>query len=348
MQVPSDPAGDDLKDWAARKAPELLARAQQEAVAILRDALVEAALAGRSAEGSAAMPAAAAASPPPERAPASTAAPIALEGELLWVYCVLDARAPQPAELGGIDERFAVERVEAAGLAALVSRVPRAEFAAEPLRENLNKLDWLERVARAHEAVLEAVLADATIVPLRLCTLYENEDGVRRMLHQEQAALTAALGALLGREEWGVKLFVDAEKLQEEARASSEEAAKLTRELERQSGGGAYMLQRRLERHLREVSNSLASAVAADMQERLEALGVEVVLRSPQNRELSGHEGEMLTNAACLVDAAGLQRLQQLATQMEERYDSLGARVELTGPWPPYNFVPGGDAAALA
>jgi gas vesicle protein GvpL/GvpF len=348
VQVPPNPASDDLNSWAARKAPELLARAEAEAVAILRDALVEAAFPGRRAEAAVTEPAAAAAPSQPDQAAASTAAPTALEGELLWVYCVLNARAPRPADLHGIDDRFPVERIEAADLAALVSRVPRAEFAAEPLRENLNKLDWLERVARAHEAVLEAVLAEATIVPLRLCTLYENEDGVRRMLQQEQGALSTALGALLGREEWGVKLFVDADKLREEARTSNDEAAKLTRELERQSGGGAYMLQRRLERHLREVASSLASATAADMQESLEGLGVEVVMRSPQNRELSGHEGEMLTNAACLVDTAGLEHLQQLATQIEERYASLGARVELTGPWPPYNFVPGGDAAALA
>jgi Gas vesicle synthesis protein GvpL/GvpF len=343
--VARDRAADDLTRWAAQQAPELLARARAEAVAILRDALVEAALAERRSHAPSAEPAAAAQVTPsaqPEPSPRPD------EGELIWVYCVLGASAPQPDDLPGIDERFPVERVEAAGLAALLSRVPRSEFAAEPLRENLNRLDWLERVARAHEAILEAVLARATIVPLRLCTLYETEDGVRRMLQQEQRTLSDALDALVGRDEWGVKLFVDGDKLEDEARATSDEAARLTRELERQSTGGAYMLQRRLERHLREVASSLASAVAADMQHSLEALGIDVVMRPPQNRELSQHEGEMLANAACLVDVAGLERLRRLAAETEERYETLGARVELSGPWPPYNFVPGGDAAALA
>jgi hypothetical protein len=144
-----------------------------------------------------------------------------------------------------------------------------------------------------------------------------------------------------------VKLFVDGDKLEAEARTTSDEVARLSKELERQSEGGAYMLQRRLERHLREVTSSLASGAAADMQQGLEMLDVDVVMRAPQNRELSQHEGEMLTNAACLVDAAGLERLRQLAAQTEARHASLGARVELSGPWPPYNFVPG-DAAALA
>jgi Gas vesicle synthesis protein GvpL/GvpF len=350
--VPRDRASDDVNRWASRRAPEVLARAEAEAVAILRDALVEAGLRHRAdapaakPDAPAAKPAAPAAKP---AAPATPAAPRADEGELLWAYCVLGASAPQPADLEGIDGRYPIERIEAAGLAALVSRVPASEFGAEPLRENLNDLDWLERVARAHEAVLEAVLAEATIVPLRLCTLYESRDGVRRMLAQEHPALSAALGGLVGREEWGVKFYVEPSKLEEEARRTSDEAAELSKELEAQSEGGAYMLRRRLERHLREVSHALASSAAADVRATLEACDeIDVVMRPPQNRELSGHEGEMLTNAACLVDSAGLERLRRVAAEMEERYAALGARVELTGPWPPYNFVPGGDAAALA
>jgi hypothetical protein len=362
------PSGrDDLNRWARELAPGLLTRAEAEAVAMLRDALVEAALAARS-DAAAREPEAARLDAPssavaPDAAGADAAsagrsearraetasAPAADQGELLWAYCVLGATAPQPADVVGIDSRYPVERVDAGGLAALVSRVPASEFDAGPLRENLNDLDWLERVARAHEAVLDAVLAEATIVPLRLCTIYENPDGVRRMLTQEHQGLSAALAGLVGHQEWGFKFFVDPDEVETEARSSSDEIAELSKEVERQSGGGAYMLGRRLERHLREASGALAGSAAADVRAILESTGdIAVVMRPPQNRELSGHEGEMLANAACLVDVAGLERLRQLAAEIEERHERLGARVELTGPWPPYNFVPGGDTAALA
>jgi hypothetical protein len=33
-----------------------------------------------------------------------------------------------------------------------------------------------------------------------------------------------------------------------------------------------------------------------------------------------------------------------LAGDLERDHAHLGARLELTGPWPPYNFVPGGGA----
>jgi hypothetical protein len=325
---------DGVRRWAAQRAPELLARAEAEAIVMLRDLLVEAALG--------------------ERAPAPTPAPDpspptpAEEGELVWAYCVLAAGESQPDDLTGVDPRFELESIEAGGLAAIVSRVPRAEFGAERLRANLNDLTWLERVARSHEAVLESTLATATIVPLRLCTIFADADGVRRMLQQEHSTLADALAGLAGREEWGVKLLVDPERLEQAARESSSEVAALTAELEKQTGGGAYMLGRRLERQLREEADALAAECAADVRASLTGSVIDLVTRPPQNRDLSGHEGAMLLNTACLVDVQRVQRLRALVAELQERHAHLGARVELTGPWPPYNFVPGGDAAVLA
>jgi hypothetical protein len=238
-----------------------------------------------------------------------------------------------------------VEPVEAAGLTALVSRVPRAEFGEEPLRRNLNDLAWLERVARAHESVLEQTLDEATIVPLRLCTLYESQESVRQMLEREASSLRGALDQLTGRQEWSVKVLVDPDKLAEEARARSDKAEALEDELQGRGGGGEYMLRRRLERHTREVADSLARELAEHVHARLAERALDAVVRSPQNPELSGHEGRMLLNAAYLVEAERAAELRDLVGELEAEQAGLGARVELSGPWPPYNFVPAGTAA---
>lgn len=324
---------DELARWAAERAPALRARAEAEAVAALRDALVAAALEERRAAAPARGPAAEPRSSEPET------------GELLWAYCVLSASDPRPAGLEGVASSGKVKAVEAAGLAALVSRVPRAEFGEEPLRDNLNDLGWLERVARTHESVLDAAVGQSTIVPLRLCTLYESEDGVRGMLEREAGALRGALELLTGREEWSAKLLVDPDRLAGEARARSDEAGALEEELEGRGGGGEYMLRRRLERHVRETAGSLARELAADVHARLEQHALDAVTRSPQNRELSGHEGEMLLNAAYLVEAGRVAELRDVAAELESEHAALGARIELSGPWPPYNFVPAGTAA---
>jgi Gas vesicle synthesis protein GvpL/GvpF len=336
---------DGLARWAAARAPEIVSRAEAEAVAALREALLEAALGGKQEREPAAEPALRG---KPEREPA--AAPPAranrVEGDALWTYCVARAGDPLPEGIPGVDGGGS-SRIEAGGLSALVGRVPLAEFGAEPLRRNLNDIDWLERVARAHEAVLEGALAACTIVPLRLCTIYESEAGLQRMLEDERESLVEALELLDGRQEWGVKLLVEREKLSNAARARSDDVAALDEELAARAGGGAYMLRRRLERQVRETADALAAEVAEDVHARLQDWATDAVTRPPQNRDLSGHEGEMLLNAAYLVEAERVDGMRELVAELEELHRPLGARLELTGPWPPYNFVPQGGAAGI-
>src|SRR5204862_1418234 len=131
--------------------------------------------------------------PPPE--PAMVPAPAPDGPDLLWAYGVVrDGGAPAASGgMQGVEPESPVETVAAGGLIALVSRVPATEYAEEPLRRNLNELPWLERVARAHEGILDDALRRGTVVPLRLCTIYADREGVRRMLEREADDLTAAL-----------------------------------------------------------------------------------------------------------------------------------------------------------
>lgn len=262
--------------------------------------------------------------------------------QLVWAYGVTGDSVEFPP-LPGVDPRHAVEFVSTGGLCALVSRVPKSEFSAEALRRNLNDLNWLAGIARAHEHVLEQALRCGTIVPLRLCTLYESEDGVRRLLEQEQRTLSTALGLLAGREEWGVKLLVDPEKLERAASRAIPTAGDTP-----QSDGGAYLQRRRVEREIREEARALAVAAASALRGELEDKVLGIVTRPAQNPELSGLSGQMLLNASVLVDAQDVGRLRALTARVAADHEHLGADVLLTGPWPPYNFVPGSDAAALA
>jgi hypothetical protein len=305
---------DELARWAASRAPDLIARAEAEAVAELRRALVDAAHRGRPAPA-----------PPPRSQP----------GDAIWAYCVARAGAPLPERLPGVHAEEPVSRIEHGGLAVLASRVPLADFGEEPLRRNLNDFDWLERVARRHETVLERALEQATIVPLRLCTIFADEQGARRMLEQQRASLEAALDALEGRAEWAVKLLVDPAALEAAAREPDAPG-----EPEASGSGAAYMLRRRDERRTRDAADRLAAGIADDVHARLQDWASDAVLNPPQNRELSGHEGDMLLNGAYLVETAKVAQLRELVAELQERHRHLGARLELSGPLPPYNFVP--------
>jgi hypothetical protein len=315
---------DELARWAARRAPELRARAEAEVIAELRRALLAEAL----------RPARA---PEPEReAPAAAPRPPAPRGEVLWAYGVTSASdSPDPlsSRLGG---EHPVERLEHDGLALLVSRVPRAEFAEEPLRRNLNDFEWLEQVARAHEEVLEHALEHVPVVPLRLCTIFDGEAGAARMLEAHGEALRTVLETLQGRQEWSVKLLVDQPSLL----AAGARRRGAPADAGSPGSGAEYLLRRRAEREDRDAADQIASEIADDVHARLQDWAAGAVLRPAQNRELSGHEGEMLLNGAYLVETAKVPQLRELVAELRDRHAELGARIELTGPFPAYNFVP--------
>ena len=93
------------------------------------------------------------------------------------------------------------------GLQAVVCDVDLAEFGEESVRQNLEQLAWVEKVARTHDSVVRAVAARATVAPLRLVTVCLDDDSVVSRLRQWEGPLRAALQRVEGCREWSVKAY---------------------------------------------------------------------------------------------------------------------------------------------
>jgi hypothetical protein len=253
----------------------------------------------------------------------------------LYLYGVVRADVRLSGDLPGVDSGHRVFLLEGNELAAIVSSVPLEEFDEEQLRENLNDVVWLEEKARAHEEVLEAMLESTTVVPTRLCTIFRDEKQLREMMGREAAGLVEALERLDGKSEWGAKAFAEPGALDRAAAARAEEQAGG----EALSPGAAYMDRRRRESRAREEAEEIADGWAQQIHEQLARGAAEALLNPLQRREVSGHEGDMLLNGVYLVEDEGVAQFQELAAELDQDYRGRGVSVELTGPWPAYNFV---------
>jgi len=371
-----DPAFEALREaldaFAADRAPELVAEARAEAVARVRSMLADAiaqSLLDHSAaalgpeRSSATRPAPSAPRPQrprprprsrPKRATPRTArsAPTPPSPEVaepptergFYVYGVASAHeASVPDALEGVMPGAPVELIEDAGLAAIASRVSMAEFGEAELHENLNDVAWLEATARTHERVLDEALARMTVVPMRLCTVYRSEEQVHKMLAGEREVLVDALERLAGKTEWGVKLFAEEGALE---RAAAADEGGGTLEDGGASAGAAYLERKRRASRAREEADVLAGEWAEEAHVRLARVASEALENPLQRPEVSGHEGEMLLNGVYLVDDEGAEEFRRVVEALDADFRERGATVELTGPWPPYNFVKGSIEAA--
>jgi len=253
----------------------------------------------------------------------------------LYLYGIVRADVRISGDLPGVDPRHRVFLLEGNELAAIVSSVPLEEFDEEQLRENLNDVVWLEEKARAHEEVLEAMLESTTVVPTRLCTIFRDEKQLREMMGREAASLVEALERLDGKSEWGAKAFAEPDALDRAAAARAEEQSGE----EALSPGAAYMDRRRRESRAREEAEEIADGWAQQIHEQLARGAAEALLNPLQRREVSGHEGDMLLNGVYLVEDEGVAQFQELAAELDRDYRGRGVSIELTGPWPAYNFV---------
>jgi hypothetical protein len=251
-------------------------------------------------------------------------------GTGLYVYGVVpvEAEADLFHETPGVDRSQPVVLVSDGKLAAIVSSVPLAEFGEGVIQERLHDPVWLEEKVRAHDAVLEAALGRAPLVPFRFGTIYRGEEQVRAML-REHDELGATLERLRGKVELGVKGFLDPERFAGDRAEDAAEAGE----------GRAYLLRKQAERDLAASRAAFKAAQAEKTHERLAAVAADARANPLHDAEVSGRPGEMFLNGAYLVAADRLEAFRSALDELHATHQAEGVRYELTGPWPPYNFV---------
>lgn len=334
-----------IDELAALDAADLLAEARIEARARVRATLTDALAASMLERLHDQLPAPVDDPPPspppspPRREPRRSAPARRRESrseEPAWyVYGVVGADAEFTDTLPGVDPARPVTILREDALAAVTSQVPLKEFDEARLREHLADMAWVEATARAHENVLDRVCAEATLIPMRMCTVYRTEGGVREMLHRESDALLDALDHLRGKAEWGAKAFLslDGDGPDAEADAGA-------------SSGAAYMERKRTTRERRQRALEMAEDAVAVIHDRLSVAAADAQTIPLQRPEASGHSGEMILNGVYLVAGESLQQFHEEVRALQAEFASHGIELVCTGPWPAYNFVPGTIGAA--
>ncbi|MEU4470882.1 GvpL/GvpF family gas vesicle protein [Micromonospora sp. NPDC023888] len=251
-----------------------------------------------------------------------------------WLHAVVrDADPATLAAIRGMDGG-PVRAVSAAGLVAVVSSASLDEYGEEPLRRNLEDLAWLERAARAHHAVVEALARRGPVVPARLATVHSDDERVAQSLDARRDELVHTLDRLTGRGEWGVKAYL-----------APGEVTVGTGTTGAGGVGTAYLRRRRAQLTAREERQQVASAAADAVHVALCEVAVAGRRHAPQDRRLSGASAPMVLNGAYLVDVATLPSFTDMVGSLNGRHP--GLHLELTGPWPAYSFVVEGPEPAL-
>lgn len=262
--------------------------------------------------------------------------------EAIYVYCVGASRALAPHAgrdvPGAIEEGAPVSLVESGALAAAVSPVPLADYGEGALESRLADAAWTATRALRHERVVEHFARGAAVVPLRFGTIYLRRESVAEMLERDAARLLPVLERLEGREEWGVNVYVDRARLKETVVGVSARLREMAERAASASPGQGYLLRKKIDALRDEEARAETKRVASETEARLGRLSD----GAARLRTLKGERdepGEVAARLAFLVARDRFEEFRAEAERLAEEHAAPGFRFELTGPWPPYNFV---------
>jgi hypothetical protein len=177
----------------------------------------------------------------------------------------------------------------------------------------------LHTAVLAHQAVLNALVAEGDLLPFRFGTVVDDETTAIALLGEEKTGFDAALTRVSGHLEWGIKIIRTEEKA---APAKPASGADYLRQLSAQRTNVADT-----QGDISRLCDGVAQSVYAQAK-----LVSPLPLRSSDNRE------RRILNLACLLPRGGEGALNDAINEAVGCFGTLPIQIEISGPWPPFSF----------
>ena len=171
-----------------------------------------------------------------------------------------------------------------------------------------------------HAHVVSECFRTLTVLPFRFGTIFESDEALRRAVRANRRTFLETVDRLRGKAEMHFKLLVKDGTLEEAI-------------TELPNGvGGEYLRKLREQASRKREQQTKARALSMQVHKLFSPLEEDVICKRMDS-------GGMLIDFAHLIDSNSVAKYQN-------RYDTAtrhfkDCRISITGPWPPYHFMPG-------
>jgi len=225
------------------------------------------------------------------------------------------------------------------GLYAVTSKVSTDEFSEENLKKNLADLEWIKTKASIHEKVIETIMQNSCVIPFKFGTIFNTEENLKTMLKKHIREFKNTLTYLEGKEEWGVKIYCDIDKLKENLIREDKELLNIDKEIDSASPGKAFILKKKKVELVNTSVNKKLNDYGQLIFEKLNQHGIESRINKLLPKEVTERKEEMILNSAFLIKKNKVENFMKTESALKEIFEEMGLFLDCTGPWPPYNFT---------
>jgi hypothetical protein len=284
----------------------------------------------------------------------------ATDGTATYLYCVVHTPRP-PSVRGaprGLPGTTGLRLLEAGdGFWLITADAPLDRFGTAPIERGLKDLRWVSACAMGHEGVVEHFARRATVIPMKLFTLFTSDERALAHVRRQRGRLRRLARRIGGRQEWGVRVTWsedgagsarqsrgragaagDAGRVGNAGRVSdAERAGDASRG--RDAGRGTAFLLGKLQVRELAAQRRLDAARATDQLYRRLARLADQSRRQPIGEASGGVR--ILLDAAFLVPVSRAASFRAAVKRILPDLTRAGVRPTVSGPWPAYTFVAG-------
>jgi len=260
-----------------------------------------------------------------------------------YLYCIREKcdKGFSKTGLGGGQ----VYSVSYQDLEAVVSDVSLEEFGSEEIQKKAEEdLNWIKEKAQIHEEVIEQAMDKGSsniipVIPMQFGVIFKTKEKLEETLSKNLEKFRKSLEYLAGKQEWGIKVYLNRKVFEEFLEKGSEEVLAKKKEVESLPKGMAFFAKKQAISKIDEIKEKELDKITGEMYESLSQLAVSFNKAKILEKDFTGMIEKMILNSFCLIEESKLNDFQKKVEELKEKYNSKGIIIEMTGPWPSYHFA---------
>lgn len=214
----------------------------------------------------------------------------------------------------------------------LIGKVVKIADFQTQLKQAVKNPKTMETVLTEHQGFLDRLMTKTTVVPFQFGTILKDKQAAAAHLKSGYVKYQKLLTKFKNRQEWGVRVFADLQKLKSGLGQSS------PRSSQKLGSGTAYLLRKKQAEAAETAAQEKLAVFSAEILNQLKKFAVEYKPTKSAQR-FSDTSEPLISVFAFLVDKSKVRKFSQKLKNQQKKYQKFGLSLTSSGPWPAYNFV---------
>lgn len=263
-------------------------------------------------------------------------------GDLIYLYGLIPTEEMTEQSFPsfkGFDGEREIYTLSFGSTTAIVCQLNAEEYSEESIKEKINNdMEWLQEKAFHHHETVVSFSKLYTVVPLKFCTIYKNEDSLKSSVQTNQDKLKSAFSLLAGNEEWNLKIYCDDSLLKDQVSKSNPAIEAKRAEINDLPKGRQFFEKKKLDKLIESELEEEKTRISEKIHFQLKEFVLQGNVKRNWSKDVTGKDENMTWNSVYLIPKSDVEPFLEKIQQYEKDMKETGWQFAASGPWPAYHF----------